>query len=184
MAHYEQDEDGQWWYYYGQKYPTRTRAKKVTCAMEKCNNTTLIHSLNPEKRFCSHSCASKYMHIHNEHHPFQKLGKDNMHWEGGRITRNGYVFIFTPNHPSKGHTKHKDGLTKYIAEHRLVIEEHLGRYLYPWERVHHKNGIKDDNRIENLELWVHGHPCGQRIEDLPPPHCPSCTCIDNVTPAK
>lgn len=54
----------------------------------------------------------------------------------------------------------------WILEHLIVMERKLGRRLLPSENVHHINGVRDDNRPENLELWVTMQPTGQRPEDL------------------
>lgn len=76
------------------------------------------------------------------------VGENHPSWKGGRtIDSNGYVWIYQPDHP------HTISGKQYVFEHRLVMEKHLGRYLKPEEEVHHINGIKSDNRIENLELY-------------------------------
>ena len=71
--------------------------------------------------------------------------KHSNRWIGGRIKRGKYWYIFKPEHPFSG----KQG---YIAEHRLIMEKYLGRYLSKLEVIHHINHNEEDNRIENLEL--------------------------------
>lgn len=108
------------------------RRRKVDCTCEHCGDTFSVAPSVYEKdgcKFCSRQCYREAAPV-GENHP---------NWKGGRFTRSdGYVAIRV------------DG--DYILEHRQIMEQHLGRKLATREHVHHKNGIKDDNRIENLEV--------------------------------
>lgn len=77
----------------------------------------------------------------------------------GSLDKNGYFQITKFGHPNC------TSKTGRIAEHTWVMSQYLGRPLHKHESVHHKNGIRDDNRIENLELWSKSQPSGQRLTD-------------------
>jgi hypothetical protein len=96
------------------------------------------------------------------HHQQRKAGKElRPIWDGKpkpRMVAGGYIMIKDASHPNA----RKSG---YILEHVKVMSDHLGRPLWPDENVHHINGVRDDNRIGNLELWSTSQPSGQRVED-------------------
>ncbi len=81
-------------------------------------------------------------------------GENNIGWKGGEgvVTKRGYREI-------------KHGENRGKLEHRIVFETHYGIKLLKHQSIHHINGIKTDNRIENLELWDSSQPYGQRVED-------------------
>jgi len=77
-------------------------------------------------------------------------GDKSSTWKGGRVIASyGYMQVVLEPNDFFYPMVTKQG---YVLEHRLVMAKYLGRNLHPWEIVHHKNSIRDDNRIENLQL--------------------------------
>jgi len=93
------------------------------------------------KKYCSPTCRGKNNpEIFKNGHIGLKKSK------GIQKHSSGYVMIYIPEHPYAS-------VRNTVLEHRLVMEKHIGRTLLPEEVVHHINGVKDDNRIENLQLF-------------------------------
>ena len=87
-----------------------------------------------------------------------KRGKNKRRFESKRLDTDGYVIVKTDeNHPYYPNDS--------VSEHRIVMAASLCRKLKKDEVVHHRNGSRSDNRIENLELWSAGHPPGYRVRD-------------------
>lgn len=152
------------------------RSTSVTLICEGCGEPFHPWKKSKPGRFCSRRCAPAGRQATTPEKPCLhcgaafRPGKVNTIYcsrkcyrDSGtaKPTRNGagYVLVYRPEHPAA----YKSG---QVLEHRILMEESIGRLLLPTETVHHRNGVKHDNRLANLELWTSSHPGGQRVSEV------------------
>lgn len=133
----------------GRNHPTGT--------CPQCGKTFQARDYRP-RTFCSSKCWGLSRRRPPKWTTFVKVDLEKVLT---RLRRKGqYVAVYLPQHPVA--TRNGE-----ILVHRLVVEQHIGRYLDRSEMVHHRNAVKDDNRIENLQIVVHALPGGSVL-------CPHC----------
>jgi len=115
--------------------------KNKTCSIFRCFNKTVSKGM----------CESHYREV-LKYGKIREPSEKRAPKGSGHLDKSGYV-----------RKAREDGSQTF--EHRLVMEKHLGRRLKKHENVHHINGIKNDNRLENLELWTRPQPTGLKFED-------------------
>ena len=129
----------------GKELGYKDNHKWMWCACKDCGKQRWVCLLKgqPKAELC-YLCA-----IFHSKRAGDNVGDKSIRWKGGKYkTLAGYVLIWLPAddffYPMIKHG--------YVYEHRLIMAKHLNRCLLSWEVVHHKNGIRDDNRLENLAL--------------------------------
>lgn len=141
VAHYTRSRNGA-----NMDAPIRRKDPEAICSIDDCERRPRAKGL------CTmHWQRAKNGVDMNAEPRVRSLGN----WGRWHKTKDGYVI----------RSRQVNGKSQQQRQHRYVMEQHLGRELLPHENVHHINGVRDDNRIENLELWSTSQPSGQRVED-------------------
>jgi len=132
-----------------QEIETPLRGSFDTCRVEGCDRDVQAKGY----------CGAHYKRVISHGDPLADVPIRGASGDG--FINHGYMHVPVPKH-----LRHLSGGDSRLAEHRFVMAQHLGRPLRGDENVHHRNGDRLDNRLENLELWSTSQPSGKRVEDL------------------
>lgn len=126
--------------------PLSRRTQPDECTVPGCNRPARTRGY----------CSAHYKRVLKYGHPRADVPFRIQEGQGG--ISHGYRNVAVPEQ-----LRHLTNGEQWVGEHRLMMAQHLGRALYPDEVVHHRNGVRTDNRIENLQLWSTAHPKGQPV---------------------
>ncbi len=124
--------------------------RKISEAMKgKTSRLGYKHSKESKKKMSEAQKGKKHTKETKKKMSETRKGTNNGMWKGGRYkSAKGYIYTLMPEHPHAN-----NGGNRYVKRSHLIMEKTLRRYLRPGEIVHHVNGIKDDDRPENLQLF-------------------------------